>query len=121
MEANIKTNLQNPVINAFSIDVEGFVESNLQSFHVPDKYINQSEENREIERNTNALLQILDEADVKGTFFFIGRLTHDIPELIKTKEEKLILLKFSPNTIKYLEDNNLDFENIKHSSYREED
>ncbi|MBY9006578.1 MAG: PAS domain-containing protein [Candidatus Lokiarchaeota archaeon] len=44
-----------------------------------------------------------------------------IPELIKTKEEKLIILKFSPNTVKYLEDNNLDFEIIKHSSYREED
>jgi len=44
-----------------------------------------------------------------------------IPELIKTKEEKLILLKFSPNIVKHLEDNNLDFEIIKHSSYREED
>ena len=44
-----------------------------------------------------------------------------IPELIKTKEEKLILSKFSPKTVKYLEDNNLDFEIIKHSSYREED
>jgi len=44
-----------------------------------------------------------------------------IPELIKTKEEKLILLKFSPNIVKFLEDNNLDFEIIKHSSYREED
>ncbi len=44
-----------------------------------------------------------------------------IPKLIKTKEEKLIVLKFSPNVIKHLEDNNLDFEIIKHSSYREGD
>ena len=44
-----------------------------------------------------------------------------IPKLIKTKEEKLILLKSSPNIVKYLEDNNLDFEIIKRSSYREED
>ena len=44
-----------------------------------------------------------------------------IPELIKTKEEKLIVSKFSPKIVKYLEDNNLDFEIIKHSSYREED
>ena len=44
-----------------------------------------------------------------------------IPELIKTKEEKLIVLKFSPNIVKHLEDNNLDFDIIKHSSYREED
>ena len=83
MEANIKQNLKKPVINAFSIDVEGFVESNRQSFHIPDKYINQSEENREIERNTNALLEILDEVDVKATFFFIGRLARNIPGLVK--------------------------------------
>ena len=44
-----------------------------------------------------------------------------IPKLIKTKEEKLIRLKFSPNIVKYLEDNNIDFEIIKRSSYREED
>jgi polysaccharide deacetylase family protein (PEP-CTERM system associated) len=83
VEANLKQNLKKPVINAFTIDVEGFVESNLQSFHIPDKYINQSEENREIERNTNALLETLHEVDVKATFFFIGRLAHDIPGLVK--------------------------------------
>ena len=44
-----------------------------------------------------------------------------IPKLIKTKEEKLIVLKFSHNIVKHLEDNNLNFEIIKHSSYREED
>ena len=43
-----------------------------------------------------------------------------IPKLIKTKEEKLIVLKFSPNIVKLLDDNNLNFEIIKHSSYREE-
>lgn len=84
MEANFKKKSQNPVVNAFSVDVEGFVESNLQSFHIPDKYINQSEENGEIERNTNALLEILDEVQTKATFFFVGRLARDIPSLIKT-------------------------------------
>lgn len=83
MEANLKKNLQNPIINAFSIDVEGFVESNLQSFHIPNKYTNQSEENREIERNTNALLEILDEVQTEATFFFVGRLARDIPGLVK--------------------------------------
>jgi len=76
-----------PVINAFTIDVEGFVESNLQSFHISDKYINQSQEDREIEHNTNALLEILDEVDVKATFFFIGRLARDIPDLVKSVAE----------------------------------
>jgi polysaccharide deacetylase family protein (PEP-CTERM system associated) len=71
------------IINAFSVDVEGFIESNIQSFHIPDRYINQSEENREIERNTDVLLEILEEAKVKATFFFIGRLARDIPSLVK--------------------------------------
>jgi len=44
-----------------------------------------------------------------------------IPRLIKIKEEKLILLKFSINIVKHLEDNNLDFEIINRGSYREED
>jgi len=83
MKTDLKKTLQNPVINAFSIDVESFVESNVQSFHIPDKYINQSEEDREIEQNTNALLEILDGAGVKATFFFIGRLARDIPGLVK--------------------------------------
>ncbi len=79
----MKKTLHNPVTNAFSIDVEGFVESNIQSFHIPDKYINRPEENREIEQNTNVLLEILDEVNVKATFFFVGRLAHDIPSLVK--------------------------------------
>src|SRR3972149_9347201 len=83
MGANLKNSSQNPVVNAFSIDVEGFVESNVQSFHIPDKYISQSEENHEIELNTNVLLEILDEVDVKATFFFVGRLARDIPGLVK--------------------------------------
>ena len=87
MEANLKNASQKPATNAFSIDVEGFVESNVQSFHIPDKYINQSEENREIEQNTNTLLEILDEVETKATFFFIGRLARDTPGLVRTVAE----------------------------------
>lgn len=78
-----KKSSQELIINAFSIDVEGFVESNVQSFRIPDEYINQSQENREIEYNTNALLEMLDEMGVKATFFFIGRLADDTPGLVK--------------------------------------
>lgn len=78
-----KKSSQELIINAFSIDVEGFVESNIQSFHISDEYINQSQENREIEYNTNALLEMLDEVGVKATFFFIGRLADDTPGLVK--------------------------------------
>ncbi len=43
-----------------------------------------------------------------------------IPNLIKTKEEKLIVLKSTPNIVKILEDNNIAFKKIRHCSYREE-
>lgn len=83
MGANSKKNSQNPIVNAFSIDVEGFVESNLQSVRIPNKYINQSKENHEIEQNTSALLEILDDVNIKATFFFVGRVARDIPALVK--------------------------------------
>jgi polysaccharide deacetylase family protein (PEP-CTERM system associated) len=63
--------------------VEGFVESNMQSFHIPQKYIDQTKENREIEQNTDVILEVLDAADVKATFFFIGRFSRDIPGMVK--------------------------------------
>jgi len=44
-----------------------------------------------------------------------------IPKLIKTKEEKKIVANYHPNLIKFIEDNNIKFEIIKYSSYREED
>jgi len=43
-----------------------------------------------------------------------------IPKLIKIKEEKKIALNYHPTVIKFLEDNNINYEIIKHSSYREE-
>ena len=80
---NIEKKPHISIVNAFSVDVEGFVESNMQSFYIPDKYINQSEENREIELNTSVLLELLGEADIKATFFFVGRIARDIPSLVK--------------------------------------
>jgi polysaccharide deacetylase family protein (PEP-CTERM system associated) len=87
MKAPYKQNPTSPVTNALSIDVEGFVESNMQSFHIPNKYTNPTEENREIERNTDALLELLAEIDTKATFFFIGRLARDVPGLLKKVSE----------------------------------
>jgi len=83
VKMNSENTRQKLVTNAFSIDVEGFVESNVQSFHIPAKYINKAEEDREIELNINVLLEILDEAAVKATFFFVGRLARDIPTLVQ--------------------------------------
>ena len=83
MKMTIDKKPQASIVNAFSIDVEGFVESNIQSFHIPDRYIKQSEENHEIERNTDILLEILEETKTKATFFFVGRLARDIPGLVR--------------------------------------
>ncbi len=72
-----------PRLNAFSIDVEGFIESNLQSFHIPGKYCDSLKENTEIERNTEATLELLGEVDTKATFFFVGRIAREIPAIVK--------------------------------------
>lgn len=71
------------VMNAFTVDVEGFIESNIESFEVPEGYIDKVRENYEIQKNTEAVLALLDEVGVKGTFFFVGRIAGDIPDLIK--------------------------------------
>ena len=69
--------------NCFSVDVEGFVESNLQSFSINKKYISETKENYEIERNVNILLELLDSISIKATFFFLGRIGRDIPNIVK--------------------------------------
>ncbi len=71
------------IINCFTIDVEGFVESNLESFFIEEKYINRDKENYEIEKNTNCLLELLDDLGIKATFFFLGRIAKDIPHLVR--------------------------------------
>ncbi len=82
MVANLK-NTSQLITNAFSIDVEGFIESNLQSFHIEDKYVSRLKENNEIEKNVNSILTLLDSFSIKGTFFFLGRIARDIPNVVK--------------------------------------
>ncbi len=74
---------RNNVINALSIDVEGFIESNLQSFSIPEKYIDRNKENYEIEKNTSDVLELLTALDIKATFFIVGRIAHDIPTVVR--------------------------------------
>jgi polysaccharide deacetylase family protein (PEP-CTERM system associated) len=87
MEANFKNESQDSVINAFSVDVEGFVESNVQSFTVDEKYLDRAAENREIEKNVYHTLELLDELKVKATFFFLGRIAKDIPKIVKESSQ----------------------------------
>lgn len=70
-------------INCLSIDVEGFIESNLQSFNIDKKYINKSVENTEIEKNVHFLLELLADLDIRATFFCLGRIAKDIPDTVR--------------------------------------
>jgi polysaccharide deacetylase family protein (PEP-CTERM system associated) len=69
--------------NCLSIDVEGFVESNLESFHIPNSYVDRAKENYEIEKNTDAFIELLDEMHIHATFFIVGRIAREIPQLVK--------------------------------------
>lgn len=72
------------IVNCLSIDVEGFIESNLQSFYIAENYRDKVKEKYEIETNINFILQLLSDMDVSATFFFLGRLAQDIPHLVRT-------------------------------------
>jgi len=69
--------------NCFSVDVEGFVESNIQSISIDSKYISSSKENYEIEKNMSAVLELLNELNIKATFFILGRIGRDTPAVVK--------------------------------------
>jgi polysaccharide deacetylase family protein (PEP-CTERM system associated) len=71
------------ILNCFSVDVEGFVESNLQSFAIDPGYVNRARGNYEIEKNMAYVLELLDGLGTKATFFFLGRLARDTPGVLK--------------------------------------
>lgn len=79
MKSSIKFDLK----NCLSVDAEGFVEANLQSFPIAEKYIDKAKENYEIEKNINSLLELLNDLNVQATFFFVGRIARDIPNIVK--------------------------------------
>lgn len=83
MKASVKKSSQHPITNALSIDVEGFVESNVQSCDIGREYLDQAAENYEIETNVYDILKLLYELKVKATFFFLGRIAKDIPKIVK--------------------------------------
>lgn len=69
--------------NCLSIDVEGFVESNRESFNIPASYVDKAKEDYEIERNTDAFLELLDELNIHATFFIVGRIARDLPQMVR--------------------------------------
>lgn len=78
-----KPAIHNNIKNCLSFDIEGFVESNMQSFHIDRKYISKSDEQYEIEKNMDFILAFLAEAGIKATLFFLGRIAEDIPHIVK--------------------------------------
>jgi len=73
--------------NLLSFDIEGFIESSLESMRVPARCISASLEAREIEANTAKILEILAEFDQKATFFILGRIARDHNALVKRISE----------------------------------
>lgn len=71
------------VKNCLSIDVEGFVEANLQSFKIDKKYIEKNKENYEIEKNMGFILKLLSDLNITATFFFLGRVARELPCIVK--------------------------------------
>jgi polysaccharide deacetylase family protein (PEP-CTERM system associated) len=72
------------VINCLSIDVEGFLDSNLESFGLGRDYpIDSRQERHEIERNMEVALEVLDASGVQATFFFLGTVTSKLPDLVR--------------------------------------
>lgn len=70
-------------MNCLSFDIEGFVESNRQSFTIAEPYISLSKEIYEIEQNTNFILELLNDVQCKATFFFLGSVVRNLPDLVK--------------------------------------
>jgi len=54
------------VQHLLSFDIEGFIEASHDSYHVPEKYVSASAEKREIEVNTNSILELLAECRALG-------------------------------------------------------
>jgi len=79
--------MKHPTQNAFSVDIEGFVESNIQSIDISSNYIDQDKENYEIEANVDVVLEVLETAGVKATFFIVGRIACDIPQVVKSIDQ----------------------------------
>jgi polysaccharide deacetylase family protein (PEP-CTERM system associated) len=73
--------MKNETVNAISVDVEDY-------YHVSafSKYINKTEwdslESR-VERNTQRILEIFNNEEVKATFFILGWIAEKYPKLIK--------------------------------------
>lgn len=68
--------------NALTVDVESFVDSNLQSFSIPSCYISERQQRLELEKNMETLLNILATERVRATFFIVGSVADLVPKAV---------------------------------------
>ena len=68
--------------NILSVDVEGSVEGKIALFDSDNNYNRSSRCIREIKNNIDATLDLFSELGVKSTFFILGMVAKDIPELV---------------------------------------
>ena len=73
--------------NLLSFDIEGFIESSLESMRVPERYISAELEACEIEGNTAKILEVLADSNQKATFFILGRIARDQSALVRRISE----------------------------------
>jgi polysaccharide deacetylase family protein (PEP-CTERM system associated) len=71
------------VVNALSFDVESFVESNLESFHIPERFRDERDQAAEVERNMRSVFDLLADRGVRATFFFLGTVARRSPHLVE--------------------------------------
>ncbi len=71
------------MLNCFSIDVESFCESNIESFPIKPEYMHRAKQDYEVEKNTDSILGLLADLNVKATFFFLGRIARDLPHVVR--------------------------------------
>ena len=71
------------VQHLLSFDIESFIEASHDSYTVPPRYTSVSEAAREIEVNTNSILELLADCKAQATFFILGRIARDMPRLVR--------------------------------------
>jgi polysaccharide deacetylase family protein (PEP-CTERM system associated) len=76
------------MLNCFSVDVESFAESNVEGLAIRPQYLDQAEQDYEVEKNTDEVLGLLAEQKVKATFFILGRIARDLPHVVRRVAEE---------------------------------
>ena len=71
------------MLNAISVDVEGFAESNVESFPIPSSFLDPAARDREVAANVRVVLDLFAAAGTRATLFFLGRIARDDPGLVR--------------------------------------